>query len=457
MAFSLGGLASGIDTGSLIDGLMSVAKLPSDQLAQRKSQVDSASQTISTFSSKLSALKNAALALSTDVGFASATATSSDSAIVASTTGSANVGSYEVTVENLARAQKSRSDSQSTNNTALGMGGSLTIQVGSADAKTVAIASTDSLSDIAAKISSSGARVAASVMNDGNGYRLIVQGLDSGAANSFSIGESGTGLGFGLPGTPSPGSVYEEAEDAEFTVDGMPITSATNQVTGVISGLKLALTKVTSDPVTVQVSSDGTALKQKVTSLVNAYNDFVNSGHTIAGFGGTKASNMVLAADPAVRSALRSISSIVTGVVPGASGSYTTLASIGVKAGRDGTLTFDGAKLDAALSADPSSVRRLFVTDAATGATGIMKTLMSGVDNLVTGTSGRVQARITMLNAQSKRLNDSKIKMDRRLDDYQELLKKQFTAMDQAIGKYKTMQSALDSSILSNSSSNNNE
>ena len=97
MAFSLGGLASGIDTGSLIDGLMSVARLPSDQLAKRKSQIDSASQTISAFSSKLSALKTAALALSTNVGFASAAATSSDGAIVATTTGSASVASYSVT------------------------------------------------------------------------------------------------------------------------------------------------------------------------------------------------------------------------------------------------------------------------------------------------------------------------------------------------------------------------
>ena len=62
MAFSLGGLASGIDTNALVDGLMAVAKQPSDQLAARKTQVDAASTTISTFSSKLAALKTAALA-----------------------------------------------------------------------------------------------------------------------------------------------------------------------------------------------------------------------------------------------------------------------------------------------------------------------------------------------------------------------------------------------------------
>ncbi len=456
MAFSLGGLASGIDTGSLIDGLMSVARLPSDQLAKRKSQIDSASQTISAFSSKLSALKTAALALSTNVGFASAAATSSDGAIVATTTGSASVASYSVTVGQLARAQKTRAASQASNNTALGMAGSLDIKVGTSDAKNVAIETTDTLADIAAKISSSGARVSASVMNDGTGYRLIVQGLDSGAANSFTVGENNTALGFGAPGAPTPGSTYETAQDAQLTVDGMPVTSPTNQVSGVIGGLKLALTKTTTGPVTVQVTSDGTALKQKVTALMNAYNDFINNGHAVAGFGGTKPSNSVLAADSAVRGSLRAVASLVSNAVPGTSGTYTTLASIGLKTGKDGTLTLDGTKLDAALAADPESVRRLFVTDPATGATGLMKSLMTTVDTLVTGTSGKVQARINLLNAQSKRISDTKAKMDRRLEDYEEMLKKQFTAMDQSIGKYKSMSSALDSSILSNSNNNNN-
>jgi flagellar capping protein FliD len=46
--------------------------------------------------------------------------------------------------------------------------------------------------------------------------------------------------------------------------------------------------------------------------------------------------------------------------------------------------------------------------------------------------------------------------MDSRLDDYEALLKKQFSAMDAAVGKYKAMQSSLDSTILANTSSNGN-
>jgi flagellar hook-associated protein 2 len=193
-------------------------------------------------------------------------------------------------------------------------------------------------------------------------------------------------------------------------------------------------------------------LKQKVTALMNAYNDVINYGHQQTGFGSLKASNPVLSADSAIRGALHKMSSLLSGQVPGTTGTYTTMRGIGLKAGQDGTLTMDYTKLDAALAADPDSVRRLFVTDASTGATGLMDSVMKGVDSLVSGTSGAVAARITALQAQSKRIDDAKTKIDSRLDDYQAQLKKQFSAMDAAVGKYKAMQTSLDVSTLSNSS-----
>lgn len=449
MAISLGGLASGIDTGSLIDSLMTVAQQPIAQMTTRKAQIDGASSTISSLSSKLAALKSAALALSTTTGFGSFSASSSDPAVVATASGSANVGSYAVTVEALARSQKTRSASFASSTTALDMSGSFDIQVGTGAAKAVSITNTDTLADIAAKITASGARVAASVMNDGTGYRLLVQGMDSGAANSFTLSENSTSLGFS-----AAGNTYETARDAAFTVDGMPITSPTNQVSGVIAGLKLALTKVTTSAATVQVTSDASALKTKVTTFVNAYNDFVNNSHNAAGFGGTKSTNPMLSADSAIRAALRRVSGFVSNAVPGTTGKYTTLASVGVKFSREGTLSLDSTKFDEAMSADAESVRRLFVTDTTTGATGMMKSLMSGIDSLITGNGAPIQSRIDALSAQSKRLADTKTKMEDRLATYEAQLKKQFTNMDQLIAKYKTQTSALDSSVLSNSSKN---
>lgn len=438
MSFSFGGLASGIDTQALVDGLVGVAKVPLQQLTTRKAQIDAASQTISGFSSKLSALKSAALALSTPVGFASFSATASDAAIVATASGSANVGSYAIEVSALARAQKSRSDVVAASTTALGQSGTLSIAVAGGDPVQVEIAATDTLLDVADKITASGARVTASVMNTGSGYRLLVQGLDSGAENAFTISEVGVTLGLS-----NPANVYEAAQDAALTVDGMAVTSKTNQFTGVLPGITLALTKTTTSPVTVQVAADRSALEKKITAFVNAYNDFVNTGHNAAGFGATKATNPILAADRTIRGALRRMGGLLGDAVPGASGRYTTLASVGVKASRDGTLSFDATAFGEAMNADPAGVRRLFVTDATTGATGLMKTIMSTVDGLVTGAGSLVQSRLDALSAQSKRLGETKIKMESRIEQYEMQLKKQFIAMDQVVGRYQSLGGAV--------------
>lgn len=449
MAISLGGIASGIDTGSLIDSLMSVARQPIDQLASRKTQLDSASQTVSSLATKLSTLKNAALALSTSTGFSSFSSSSSDAGVVASATGAASVGSYEVSVSALARAQKSRSATFPSSTAPLEMAGTFELKVGSGSVYPIDIVVSDTLADIAGKISASGARVSASVMNDGTGARLLVQGLDTGAENAFTMTESSTALGFG-----NPGNTYETAQDAALTVDGMPVTSKTNQITGVIPGLKLALTKVTTSPATVQVTADAAALKAKVTTFITAYNDFINTGHLAAGFGGTKAQNSVLTADSAVRTALHRIGGLMGNAVAGTSGRYTTLASAGLKTSREGTLSLDATKFDEAMAADPESVRRLFVTEPALGATGLMKTLMTAVDDLVIGDKAPLQARIDSLGAQSKRLSTSQTKMQSRLADYEEQLKKQFTQMDQMVNKYKTQTSQLSSIWDPNASDN---
>ena len=154
----------------------------------------------------------------------------------------------------------------------------------------------------------------------------------------------------------------------------------------------------------------------------------------------------------AIRGALHKMGALIASPIAGTTGAYTTMRSLGLKSAQEGTLTMDYTKLDAALAADPDSVRRLFVTDAVTGATGLMDALMKGVDGLVLGKGGAVAARISALQAQSKRIDDAKTKMDLRLDDYQAQLKKQFSAMDAAVGKYKAMQTSLDSTILGNRS-----
>lgn len=436
MTFSLGGIGSGIDTNALVEGLMSAARLPLQQVTARRRNIDAASTTISSFSSRLAAVKSAALALSTATGFAAMTASSSDAAVVATVTGSANRASYGVQVDALARPQKSRSDVFQEGTTALGQSGTLSLKLGDGTPKDITVTSTDSLLDIANKISGSGLRVSASIMNTGTGFRLLVQGQDSGVDNAFTMTESGTTLGL-----DQTGATYETAQDATIFVDGMRVTSKTNQITGVIPGVTLALTKTTTAAATVGVVGDPSQLKAKINAFVSAFNTIVTTGHAATGFGTEKPENPVLAGDRSIRESLSRLGRLLGDAVPGSSGRYTTLASVGLTLKRDGTMTFDGAKMDSALAADPAGVAKLFVTDSVTGADGVMKRVMTAIDGLVLGKSSPIQARIDALSSQSAALQRTRDRMQDRLDMQEAQLKKQFIVMDQAVSKYNAMNS----------------
>jgi flagellar hook-associated protein 2 len=439
MAIQLTGLAGGLDSSSIVSQLVAVAQQPVDDLTSKKGLVDSATVTMNSFSTKLATLQSAATALSTSSGFVSMSATSSDTSIVGSVTGSAAAGSYSVNVTQLATAQKMRSDAQTSSTTALGQSGTLTLNIGTGTPLTINVSATDTLTDIAANINRSGGRVSAGIINAGGSYRLSLQGLDTGASNAMTVTEGGT-INLGLS---NPANVYQPAQDAKLTVDGLPITRSTNSVADAIPGVTMALTKVTTTPTTVTVASDSTALTQKLTSFVNAYNDIVNSAHSATGYGTAKASNSVLAGDTTIRRALDKISSLVTGAVPGATGNYRSFAAVGLATSKDGTMSLDTTKLNDALSKDPNSVARLFVTDTSSGSTGLMKTLGDTLTQL-TSTNGAITTRITALGAQSKSISTSVDQKQKQVDDYEAGLKKQFADLDQAMSKYNSMSSSLN-------------
>lgn len=438
MAVQLTGLG-GFDSSSVITQLVDLASKPLTDIDKKKALVDSATSTLTSFSNKLTALKTAATALSTSSGFSSMAATSSDTGIVASVTGSASGSTFSVEVSQIAKAQKTRSNAQASATTALGQAGDISIKVGSGDAVNISILPTDSLSDIANKISQSGGRFSAGIVNAGGSYRLTVQGLDTGAENSITFGESGV-LQLGLS---DAANTYENAQDAKLTVDGLAVTRPTNSIADAIPGVTLALTKPTTAAATIGISADSSSLKTKLNALVSAYNDIVNTGHSISGYGTTKAANSVLAADPAVRRSLDRVASLVTGLVPGATGNYKSLSTVGLSLSRDGLMSFDSAKLDTALSKDPTAVRRLFVTDAALGATGLMKTLADTAANLITGDSGPVRNRLDALAKQSTTLTDTRAKKEERVKAYEQQLRKQFSNLDIAMSRYNSMSSAI--------------
>lgn len=442
---SFSGLASGLDTNAIIDAVMAAERVPINQLQSKQTTLNSALTTVNSLSSKLGTLKSSAQALSTALGFSSFKASSSDAAVVANVTGAPSAGSFNVRVTQLAREQRSYSLGQSSSTAALNLAGPLTLQIGAGAQATVNVAATDTLTDIAAKINSSGQRLGASILYDGSQYKLQVRGLDSGLDNGIAFGGAiATSLGLDL--TP-----YQSAQNAILSVDNNTITRSSNQIVGVIPGVTLALTKTTTADAVVGVESDPEALKSKIQTFVTAYNDVVSASQSAAGWGQIKAGNTALAGDSAIRAVMSRLAGALGNNVPGTTGKYTTLGSIGLSSDKDGKLKLDETKLKTALTADPTAVQKLFVNDAQLGSTGAMTGLMSTVDQLANNQGSLLKAKQESISKQVKRMDDDIASIERRMDQLQAQMVQRFAALEQIVSQYKSQGNALASMIASSS------
>ena len=434
---TFGGVGSGIDTESIISGLVNASKGPLNRVQEQNQATQSAISSMSDIGNLLSKFKDAVQALDTIQEVGSFSTTSSDKSVVASAAGGAAPGMFDVEVKQLASAYKSYSDVLSITQPgqALEKSGTLSLSIGD---KTVdlAIEGTDTLDQVMQKINTSGLRVSASSFFDGNGYRLQLRGLDSGEENNVNVVESGTNFGF-----TKTDNVKSVGQDAIATIDGFQVTSKTNQITGAIAGVTLALTAKTEEgkPTSVSVASDSAGFQTKLKTLVDSYNAVVNKIHTEAGFGSVKASNAQLRGDSTLRGITSSLSNALTQVV--GEGKFNTLRSIGLELNNNGTLKLNSETLDKALAEDPEAVTRVLAGDD-DQTLGLADKLSSLATDMLSA-KGTLQARKDGLAARQKLLTDRADLEQRRLDRMEEALRKQFTQMDQEVAAAKAQGNSL--------------
>ena len=190
---SINGLATGLDTSSIIQGLLAIDNQHVTDLQTKQSQVTAEQTAFQTIDAQLLALQAATtpLSLTQNSVFDGLTASSSDpTQVTAAASTGATPGVYSVQVNALATAQEVASQGFSDANAAVTQG-TFQIQVGAGAAATVTVDGTnDTLQGLADAINNAGAGVTASVVNDGSGndpYRLLLTSNQSGADNAIQI------------------------------------------------------------------------------------------------------------------------------------------------------------------------------------------------------------------------------------------------------------------------------
>jgi flagellar hook-associated protein 2 len=393
-AISSAGIGSGLDVTSIVAKLMSVEQQPLNLLTQAEASYNAKISGYGTLQSDVSQFQTAMSGLAAASQYNSLTATSSNATAVTATLGTGAVaGNYSLGVTNLAQAQNLVTAGQASTTTAIGSGATTTlsfdfgtisggtlsggIYTGASFAssgsgiKTVTINSTnDSLAGIANAINSASIGVSATIINTGNAtnpYVLSLTSTQTGLASSMDISVSGDATLSSLL-SYNPASVQDltqntAAQNANFTVNGVGITSASNTVTTAIQGVSLNLLGATpaGSPATISVASDPTAVSTAVNQFVTAYNTLTQTLQSATAYNAATKTAALFNGDPTVTDMQRQLQNLLMKpVAGGSSNAMTMLYQAGVSLQSNGTLSVDSTKLNAAIAANPTGFAGLF-------------------------------------------------------------------------------------------------
>lgn len=421
---TISGLASGLDTESIIANLMKIERAPRARMELQQGQAKARETALRDILGKLEAVSNAADALqSAGLWADTQTVTSSAPASVSvRRLSGAGPGGYQVAVTQLARAeQRTFAFTQSAAPQTLTVGG-----------RKIELGANATLGDAVAAINADPATGVYAVAVSG---KLVLSSRQTGAAST--IVASGTGI-------EEEAAKRKAGLDAEYSVDGVAGTSSSNVVADAIPGLELTLGAVTTGAA-ISVGNpapNAEAVRSQVKSFVNAYNSAVDAirgrltEKRVPGASSQAEANKgVLFGDTALNGLLSQLRRTVSESGVAALGISTGAPSAAVTSTSDsvlGHLTLDEGKLTAALEADLTGTRAKL-----TGKGGLCEKLDKVLEpNL--GTRGSISERLSSVAAETSRIGDAMSALDTRLEMREERLRIQFAMMESALSKSKT-------------------
>lgn len=463
MATSVSGLTT-IDVNTIVSQLMTVERQPLTAMQNSLTGIQTKLSAFGRLQSQLAAFQDAAKALTRTQTWGATTATSGDeTAVRATSSGSAQPGSHVLVVDALAQRQAVASQGWSGADAVLG-GGTMRIRFGSQDPVSgafsadtarpeveITIPAGATLQQVRDAINAADAGVRASLVADGTGMRLMIRGDETGAANAFSIAVDGdpelSALAFEPGAASATMSVTQSAADALFSIDGLALRSAGNKIENVVEGLTLELRRAGPDPVALEVASDGTSIRAAIDKFVSAWNSLNSLAAQLTRYDATTSTAGTLQGNSTAVSMQRQLREILTGTVEGSEPGR--LADAGITLQRDGSLAVDATRLGAAL-ATPAKLQTLFGATGTTGGTDAQRGLARRFDTLITsmlGVDGALTGATETLRNQQTRVTRQQEAFETRMTLVEARLRRQYTALDAGLAQWGSLSSFLASNL----------
>lgn len=446
------GIGSGINTSQLVADLVNATFQPkqsmvSDRVSTNNARISalaSAKGSLNTFSTALTDLLQSSAyngqPVSNDPSIAS----------VSLIAGGVPKGlPAQIEVRQLARGQVLQSSTLGATSDVAGTG-SLTLTVGTTSTTITLASPANTLADLAGAINAANTGVTASIVTDQSGARLVLKG-ETGANKAFTLTADASADAalqrFTWDGAAGGLMIGQAAQNALIRIDNVDMEYASNEVTGAIPFVRIDLNKAApGTSVTLATDQPTTTMSDLVKEFVSAYNDLKRALNSSTAPGAGDGSAGLLSSDWGVRDMARRLAGLVSTQLS-ATGPYKTLADIGVRTERDGTLSLDTNRLNAVLAADPEAVTQM-LNPAAKDADhpGIAGALKS-VTDYVNGIDGPLAAS----QASYEKLRDSLAKqldkIDQQRTDYSAQLTKTYAAMQARLAALKATQSYLEQQI----------
>jgi len=409
-----------LDVNGLVSQLMAVESRPFVAMQDKEKALTTQISAYGTLSGVVGAFQTTVTALADSSKYKVANATTSDDKVLTATAGKDTVkGSYSVNVTQLSQAQTISAAGQATTTAQIGDGTStvLTFNFGTVTggkltdgkydgasyaidparaARTVTIdGSNNSLQGIRDAINKAGIGVTASIISDGSDKpnRLVLTSDKSGDSSSMQISVAGNQelsdlLSYSPDGTQNMAQ-SNAGQSAKLTVNGVAVTSQTNNVDNAVPGVTMALAKIGTS--TVGVSMDTSGIKTALTNFVKAYNELNASIKTLTAVTpglkqGASRTGGPLVGDSTTITLQSSLRKLFGSAVPGLDSSMTSLSQLGVAFQKDGTLKLDTGKLQTAIDKNSDDVVKLLATSGST--TDSLVSFVSSTSSSTVGSKG---------------------------------------------------------------------
>ncbi len=453
------GTGSGLQLESLITDILNAEKAPVEaRLTTREANVQASISALGNLKSSLSDFQTALGKLKNASAFSSRSTTSSDSTLFSATgSTSAELGSYQIGVVQMAKTQKLASANFASASTVVG-NGTLNIDVGGKSFSVeITAGQNDSLSGIRDAINNAsgntGVRASLLTVSDGAGgtaTKLMLTSTKSGSDGAIKVsvtdGDGNDTDNSGLsqlrydaadPAFDPDNGAFEAgrvtvaspAQDAIITIDGFEVRSSTNVFADSIPGVTLTLLKEGTDadePLSGQlnVTENKSGIKGAIEAFVASYNALNGIFRQLTGTSASGEGRGLLSGDTSVNLMQSKLRSMLGSSIEGAASDFNSLAALGIRTERDGSISLDNAKVEAALANRYEDVSKLF-----SGSNGLAGKLDSVVSGLV-GRGGTFDIRQESLNKQLDDITKQRSALALRLEKVEARYRAQFSSLD---------------------------